>query len=67
VDAETGEILASGPTTSDVDDGSQVEPLFDLITAPLASIIGDGAYDQAGIYRTVAECHPNAEVIVPPR
>jgi hypothetical protein len=67
IDAETGEILASELTTSDVDDGSQVEPLLDQITAPLASIIGDGAYDQAGVYRTVAERHPEADVIIPPR
>ena len=67
VDAETGQILASELTTSDVDDGSQVEPLLDQITAPLASFIGDGAYDQAGIYSTVAKRHPDADVIVPPR
>ena len=67
VDAETGQILASELTTSDVDDGSQVEPLLDQITAPLASFIGDGAYDQAGIYGTVAKRHPDADVIVPPR
>ena len=35
--------------------------------APLASFIGDGAYDQSGIYSTVAERHPEAEVIIPPR
>jgi hypothetical protein len=67
VDAETGQILASELTTHDVDDGSQVEPLLDQITAPLASLIGDGAYDQAGIYRTIAQHHPDAAVIVPPR
>ena len=67
VDAETGEIRASELTTSNVDDGSQVEPLLDQITAPLASLIGDGAYDQAGIYDTVAKHHPEAYVIVPPR
>ena len=67
IDAETGQILASELATSDVDDGSQVEPLLDQITAPLASVIGDGAYDQAGIYSTVTERHPEADVIVPPR
>jgi hypothetical protein len=67
VDAETGQILASELTTSDVDDGSQVGPLLDQITAPLASFIGDGAYDQAGIYGTIAQHHPEADVIVPPR
>jgi hypothetical protein len=67
VDAETGQILASELTTSDVDDGSQVEPLLDQITGPLASFIGDGAYDQTGVYDTVAKRHPEADVIVPPR
>ena len=67
VDAETGQILASEMTTHDVDDGSQVELLLDQITGPLASFTGDGAYDQAGIYRTVAKRHPDADVIVPPR
>jgi hypothetical protein len=67
VDAQTGEILASELTTSDVDDGSQVEPLLDQITGPLASFTGDGAYDQAGIYSMVAKRHPEADVIVPPR
>jgi hypothetical protein len=67
VDAGTGQIFASELTSSDIDDGSQVEPLLDQITGPLASFIGDGAYDQAGIYGTVAERHPDADVIVPPR
>jgi hypothetical protein len=67
VDAETGQILASELTSHDVADGSQVGPLLDQITAPLASFIGDGAYDQAGIYSTVAKRDPDADVIVPPR
>jgi hypothetical protein len=67
VDAETGQILASELTSSEVADGSQVEPLLDQIAAPLASFIGDGAYDQAGVYDPVAKRHPDAEVIVPPR
>ena len=67
VDAETGQILASELTGSDGDDGSQVEPLLDQITAPLASFTGDGAYDEAGIYDTVTQRHPVADVIIPPR
>jgi Transposase DDE domain len=65
VDADTGEILASELTTSDVNDGSQVEPLLDQIQGPLTSI-GEGAYDQAGIYGTIGKRHPEADVIVPP-
>ncbi|WP_237050467.1 hypothetical protein [Microvirga ossetica] len=41
--------------------------MLDQITAPLASFIGDGAYDQAGIYDTIAKRDPDAQVIVPPR
>ncbi len=67
IDAETGQILASELTGSDVDDGSQVDPLLDQIAAPLGSFTGDGAYDQEGIYGIVAQRHPDAEVIVPPR
>jgi hypothetical protein len=67
VDADTGQILASELTSHDVDDGSQVEPLLDQIAGPLASFIGDGAYDQAGVYGTVAKHYPNAAVIVPRR
>jgi hypothetical protein len=67
IDAETGQILASALTPHDVEDGTQVEPLLDQIPGPLASFVGDGAYDQSGIYSTVIERHPDAEVIVPPR
>ena len=31
------------------------------------SFTGDGAYDQEGVYASVAERHPEAAVIVPPR
>ncbi|UVF22235.1 IS5 family transposase (plasmid) [Microvirga terrae] len=33
----------------------------------LASLIGDGAYDQVGVYDTVAKRHPDADVIVSPQ
>jgi hypothetical protein len=67
VDASTGQILASELTPHDVDDGSQVEALLDQVTDPLASLTGDGAYDQEGVYATFAQRHPDANVIVPPR
>ncbi|MFL5193669.1 MAG: transposase, partial [Microvirga sp.] len=60
-------ILASELTSSDIDDRSQVGPLLDQIPSPLASFVGDGAYDQSGINSTVTERHPDADVIVPPR
>ena len=67
VDADTGRIVASELTTNDVDDGSQVGPLLDQVAGPVASFTGDGAYDQDGVSRSVAERHPDARVIVPPR
>src|SRR3954462_10225556 len=67
VDAGSGQIMASALTTKDVDDGAQVGPLLDQIIDPLASFTGDGAYDQDSVYAAVADRHPDAAVIVPPR
>ena len=49
------------------DDGSQVGPLLDRSTGPVASFTGDGAYDREDVYGAVAERHPDAAVVVPPR
>ena len=67
VDADTGQIVAAELTSSDVDDASQVGPLLDQVTDPIASFTADGAYDQDGVYCEVAARHPDAGVIVPPR
>ena len=67
VDAETGRIVAATLTDRDVDDASQVGPLLDQVDGQIASFTGDGAYDQDGVYTSVAERHPAAAIIVPPR
>jgi hypothetical protein len=67
MDADTGRIVAAALTTNDVDDGSQVGPLLDQVAASVASFTADGAYDQDGVSAAVAERHPEAVVIVPPR
>jgi transposase len=67
VDAGTGRIVACMLTPKDVDDASQVEPLLDQVAGPVASVTGDGAYDQDRVYTGVAERHPEATVVVPPR
>ena len=67
MDADTGQIVAAALTTHDVDDGSQAGPLLDQVAGPVVSFTGDGAYDQDRVYASVAERHPEAEVIVPPR
>jgi len=67
VDADTGEIMAVGLTANDDDDGAQVGALLDQVTRPVVSFIGDGAFDRDDVYDEVAERHPDAAVIVPPR
>ena len=66
-DADTGQIVAATLTTNGTDDGSQVGPLLDQVAGQIASFTGDGAYDQNGVYASVAERDPEAAVIVPPR
>jgi len=67
VDADTGEIVAATLTDRDEDDAAQVGPLLDQIEDPVASFTADGAYDQDRVYADVAERHPEADVVVPPR
>ncbi|MGE0853100.1 MAG: IS5 family transposase [Hyphomicrobiaceae bacterium] len=67
IDAETGQIVASALTSKEADDGAQTGALLDQIADPVASFTGDGAYDQDAVYAAVAERHPDAAVIVPPR
>ena len=67
VDADTGQIVAAALTGPEADDGAQVSPLLDQVAEPVASVTGDGAYDQEGVYASVGERHPEAAIIVPPR
>jgi IS5 family transposase len=67
VDADTGRIVAATLTDRDEDDASQVGPLLDQVAEPVASVTADGAFDQDRVYADVAERHPDADVIVPPR
>ena len=67
LDADSGQIVAAILTTNDVDDASQVSPLLDQVEGPLASVTGDGAYDQDTVYGAITERDPDAAVIVPPR
>src|SRR3954464_11384080 len=67
VDAETGRIVAATLTDRDQDDAAQVGPLLDPVADPVASVTADGAYDQESVYADVAERHPGAAVVVPPR
>ena len=67
LNADTGQIVAAAPTTKDGDDGDEVGKLLDQVAGPVASFTADGAYDQEGVSAAVAERHPEAAIIVPPR
>ena len=54
-------------TPDDVGDVSEIPELLDQIEADVASLTADGAYDGAAVYAAVAERHPEASVIIPPR
>jgi hypothetical protein len=56
-DADTGHIVASVLTSRDTDDSSQVGPLLDWVAGSLASITGDGDYDQDDVYAGIAARH----------
>ena len=66
-DADAGQIVAATLTRKEVDDGAEVGPLLDQVAGPLASFAADGACDQESVAAAVAERHPEALIIVPPR
>ena len=61
------EIVASELTQDDVGDVSELPELLDQIEADIASLTADGAYDGEAVYDAIAERHPEASVIIPPR
>ena len=67
LDADTGQIVAAALTAKHVDDAAQVGPLLDQVTGAVAAFTADGAYDQSSTYDDVAQRHPDAAVVVPPR
>jgi IS5 family transposase len=67
VDADSGEIVAVEVTRRDIDDAAVVVTLLDQIADAITSFTADGAYDQGQVSQAVAERHPDAAIIVPPR
>jgi transposase len=67
VDADTHEIVAVELTPDGVGDVSEVPEVLDQIDVDVASLTADGAYDGEAVYDAVAERHPEATVIIPPR
>jgi hypothetical protein len=67
MNADTHEIVAVELTPDDVGDVSEIPRLLDQIEADVDSMAADGAYDGEAVYNAVAERHPDAAVIIPPR
>jgi hypothetical protein len=65
MNAETGEILASVATSSNVSDKEVLPLLLEQIREPIAQLIGDGGYDYATCYEAIAE--RKARAVIPPR
>jgi hypothetical protein len=54
-------------TPDDIGDVSELPGLLDQVDAEIASVTADGAYDGEVVYDAVANRHPDAEIIIPPR
>ena len=67
LDAKAGRIVAASLTAKEVDDGAEAGALLDQVDGAVASFTADGGYDQDGVSAAVAERHPEAAIIVPPR
>jgi hypothetical protein len=67
VDADAHEIVAVELTLDDVGDVSTIPDLLDQLEGPVGSVTGDGAYDGQVVYDAVADRHPGAAIIIPPR
>ena len=67
LDAGTGRIVAASLTAKEARDGAEVGPLLDQVTGAVSSFTADGGYDQDRIHASIAQRHPEAAVIVPPR
>src|SRR5258707_2895071 len=67
MNADTHEIFAVELTPDDVGDASEIPRLLDQIETDVESMTADGAYDGEAVYNAVAERHPDAAVVIPPR
>jgi transposase len=67
MDAVTHEIVAVELTRDELGDVSEIPDLHDQIDADVASLTADGAYDGEAVYDAVADRHPEAAIIIPPR
>jgi Transposase DDE domain len=67
LDATSGRIVAATLTDRAVDEAAQLGPLLDQVADPVAALLGDGAYDRAGVYADMQARHPDTTIVIPPR
>jgi hypothetical protein len=67
VDADSGEIAAVAVTRKDIDDAAMAGALLGQIADPIASFTATASTIKDQVSQAVAERHPDAAVIVPPR
>ncbi len=67
INADTHDVVVAELTPDDVGDVSTVTDLLEQIDSRVASFTADGAYDGEAVYDAVAERHPGAAVVIPPR
>ena len=69
IDAETGEIVAHVLTDKDVGDITAVPGLLATVEGLIASLIADGAYDGASVYKAAStrQHDPPPDIVIPPR
>ncbi len=65
IGADTGQIVAASLTTREVDDSAEVDPWLGQVAGPVASVTGDGGYDQDGVHASVAARRPEAAETAP--
>ena len=69
IDAQTGEVVAHVLTNPDVGDITAVPGLLATVEGSIASVIADGAYDDASVYRAMPlrQRDPPLDIVIPPR
>lgn len=65
--ADSGEIIAETLSDQNTSDISQVPDLLGQIEQPIASFMGDGAYDTDRTYQALRSHSPGVSIIIPPR
>jgi hypothetical protein len=64
---EKGWILTSKITDGDEQDPGQIPDLLNQFDGVIDTFVGDGIYDQAGVYKFVKAHSPKATIVIPPR